>query len=222
MVSTGKKITIPLFSLIFAITVSSFIAPLLLEPGTVRGMDGNANVLDYSNQWDALPVYPRIVYYFGDFNCHQIENRSFAINGNKMPMCSRCIGIFVGMSLGIGIAVFAPVRQTASEILLSIFPSKVSRGVNMIDRWINRRMRTDLMLSPFLVSLSLLLGIPMIVDGIGQSILGLWESTNIIRAITGSLFGLISFLWFSAYIHAVLYIPGDEFSINPPSKGDAK
>ena len=222
MVSTGKKITIPLFSLIFAITVSSFIAPLLMEPGTVRGMDGNANMLDYSNQWDSLPVIPRIAYYFGDFNCHQIENRSFLINGNKMPMCSRCIGIFAGMSLGIGIAVLAPVRVTASEILLRVLPGIISRRVGRIDRWINKRMGTDLRISPLLVSLSILLAIPMLVDGVGQSIFRLWESTNLARAITGSLFGLISFLWFSAYIHAVLYIPENDFVFNMLPKGNAK
>ena len=222
MVFTGKKITIPLFLLIFTITALSFIAPLLIDPGTVRGMDGNANMLDYSNQWDSLPVIPRIVYYFGDFNCHQIENRSFLINDNKMPMCSRCIGIFAGMSLGIGIAILAPVRVTATEIILKVLPGIISRRVERIDRRINKRMRTDLRISVLLVSLSFLLAIPMIIDGMGQSIFRLWESTNLARAITGFLFGFISFLWFSAYIHAVLYIPEDDFVINTPPKEGGK
>ena len=65
---------------------SMFFAPLMLAPETVHDLDGNANMIDYGEMWDDLPIFPRIVYYFGDFNCHQKAERSFEINNNQMPV----------------------------------------------------------------------------------------------------------------------------------------
>jgi len=218
MVSLGKKITIPLFAVIFFIAVSVFVAPLTLEPGTVRHADGNANMVDRANFWDTLPVYHRIIYYFGDFNCHQIEDRSYVINGNQMPMCTRCVGIFAGLSIGIGIAIMAPVRETASAILLNIHPKRLARLVRRIDGRIKKRFGADIRLYPFLSVISVILCIPMVLDGTLQ-LFSPYESTNMTRIVSGFVFGAVSFFWFSAYVHSVMYMPETPpYSITGPRR----
>ena len=178
--------------------------PFLLEPGTVDHLDANANMLDHSNHWDDLPPYPRIIYYFGDFNCHQIEDRSFHLHGNQLPMCARCISIFTGLSAGMLVTLVASTRMFASQILLSLIPKPIRKLIMKGDSRINKHM--DFQLSPVLVLLSILLALPMALDGSIQMISS-YESTNITRLATGFLFGLITGLWFSAAIHAFLYIP---------------
>jgi len=221
MVNTGKKITIPLFCVIFFIAASQFIVPYIMEPGTVRHMDANANMLDHSNLWNTLPVYPRIIYYFGDFNCHQKEHRSFVINGNQMPMCARDVGIFAGLSVGLIIPIILPARETASDIILNLFPRKISTRIRRADERIRKRTGFDVVFSPLLAIISVLLALSMVIDGSVQ-ILSSYESTNLIRIITGLLFGFISFLWFSAYINSVLYVPElPKYLFNEPS-GEVK
>ncbi len=217
MVSLGKKVTIPIFLIILYITIAQFVSPLTMEPGTVVHLHGNANMLDFSNKWDELSLYHRIVYYFGDFNCHQFEERSLTLNGNQMPMCSRCTGIFTGLSIGMAIAIAAPVRRSGSEILLNIMPKFISRCIMKGDRRLLRRTERDYVFSPILVGLSILLILPMVLDGLGQTILRLWESTNAARLVTGSIFGVVSFFWFTAYVHSVLYEP-----LLPPGPSEPK
>jgi uncharacterized membrane protein len=206
MVTTGKKITIPLFCVIFFIAASQFIVPYIMEPGTVRHMDANANMMDHSNFWNTLTIYPRIIYYFGDFNCHQMEHRSFVINGNQMPMCARDAGIFVGLSVGLLIPIILPARETASEIILKLFPRKISHKIRRTDKRIRKKTGLDIQFSPLLAIISILFALSMVIDGSVQ-MFSSYESTNPMRVITGLLFGFTSFLWFSSYIHSVLYVP---------------
>ena len=192
-----------------------------MEPGTVRHKDANANMLDHSNFWNTLPVYPRIIYYFGDFNCHQIEHRSFVINGNQMPMCARDAGIFMGLAVGLIIPIILPATITASEIILTLFPRKLSNKIRRTDERIRKRTGFDVRFSPLLGISSVLLALSMVIDGSVQ-MFSSYESTNLIRLITGLLFGFISFLWFSAYIHSVLYVPElPKYLIKGPS-GEVK
>lgn len=219
MIPLGKKITFPIFLFIFFIAASQFIAPLTIEPGTVEHLGANANMLDYSNKWDELPIFHRIIYYFGDFNCHQLEERSLYVNGNQMPMCARCTGIFVGLALGVGLALAAPVKGSASETILNLFPRTVSHPIIKVDSRLMRRWNVDFIFSPILAGISFLLALPMAIDGLGQTVLGLWESTNTIRLVTGGLFGFISFFWFTTYVHSVLYVPEHEPNVSVTQGG---
>lgn len=211
MVSLGKKITIPLFVLVFLITLSFFLAPLSLEPGTVRHLHGGANRIDYPDLWNGLSFYQRIVYYFGDFNCHQIESRSFILGGNQLPVCARDVGLFVGLTAGMGAAIIAPAQMTASMILLSLLPGPVRRGVQKIDKRIRKLIKLDLLMSPLLAFISVLLALPMVLDGSIQLVTS-YESTNLVRVITGFAFALTGSLWFTAYVHSALYEP---FEMSP-------
>ncbi|MCH1587861.1 MAG: DUF2085 domain-containing protein, partial [Flavobacteriales bacterium] len=50
--------------------------------------------------WTSLNPYAGFVYGFGDLNCHQKHERSFEINSNQMPVCTRDVGIFFGLVVG--------------------------------------------------------------------------------------------------------------------------
>jgi len=70
---------------------SIIIASLTLAPGTV------ANMIDYPSKWASLLIYHRIVYASGDLLCHRKTSRSYVINGDQMPLCSRDTGLYLGV-----------------------------------------------------------------------------------------------------------------------------
>ena len=98
--------------------ISFFLAPALVAQGTITDLEGRANAIDfasedgrygYGNQhgdenrtfvWTELNFYSAFIYAFGDFNCHNKAERSWDINGNQMPVCTRDLGIFLGVAIG--------------------------------------------------------------------------------------------------------------------------
>jgi uncharacterized membrane protein len=52
----------------------------------------------------AAPLLPgwtgAIVYGLGSLICHQIPERSFYLAGFQLPVCARCLGIYVGAAAG--------------------------------------------------------------------------------------------------------------------------
>ena len=103
-----------------------FIAPAMMPEGSVPELSGRANAMDYATEgswgnndhgedspvghdqsahggtfaWTELNPVWAFVYGFGDLNCHQKHERSWDINGNQMPVCTRDIGIFLGLFAG--------------------------------------------------------------------------------------------------------------------------
>ncbi len=155
--SSAVRIVIGLTLLIFALLLIA--APFLEPPGTVDfGNNGIVGKFEHAGNISHMqnPV-AKAMYTFGDWECHQHASRSFFLNGNQMPVCSRCTAIF----LSIGITAFA----------LMFF-----------------RIRAN-----FWVILLLIL--PMAVDGVMQ-LLTPYESTNLIRFITGSLAGFATVIAF--------------------------
>ncbi len=155
-------------------TLSLFIAPLTLEPGTVDDLDGNANMIDYMDRWEELPPYHSAVYIFSDFNCHQKSSRSYFINENQVPVCARDVGIFAGMSIGLFIMIFIQSRRDYKDIILDLLH-------------INKNY-TQKQKSWIIVILGLITVLPMALDG-GIQLVTPYESTNPLRTITGLLFG---------------------------------
>ena len=49
--------------------------------------------------WSEVNFYAAIIYGFGDVNCHQKSERSWEVNNNQLPVCTRDVGIFAGLSL---------------------------------------------------------------------------------------------------------------------------
>ncbi len=174
---TIKKI--PLFLLITSLTWSLllYLTPLSLAPETVKDLDGRANQIDYISLWNGLPLPQRIVYILGDLNCHQNYNRSFVVNGNQMPVCSRDTGIFIGCNIGIASVFRVVTKNGASRAFLGLFikESKLEK--------IRHPKR--------IIALILFIGtLPLIIDGILQLFTN-YESSNGIRFFTGLVFGVI-------------------------------
>ena len=183
-----------------------FISPLMLAEGSVPELSGRANAIDYMNEgswgngdhdergsvghnqsshggsfaWSELNPVFGFVYAFGDINCHQKHDRSWKLNENQMPVCARDVGIFMGFFMG---SLFFRMRGynrwSVRDTFLSVFDDDSIESVYLNDG----RLR--------LMILFLALGIvPMAVDGFTQ-LLTVYESTNIIRVITGFMAGFV-------------------------------
>lgn len=180
-----NKIPLVFFICVFAYTISLFIAPLTLEPGTVRDLDGNANMIDYQERWDDLPPYHAAIYIFSDFNCHQRYYRSYSLHGNQMPVCARDVGVFLGLSLGSVIMIFIRKRRDYRDTIFEILPFE--------------QQMPDKKKNYVLFILGALVVLPIGVDG-GLQLVTSYESVNPLRTITGLIFGF----GFSVFILALL------------------
>jgi len=132
-----------------------FFAPLFLPSGTVNDLSGVVGVSDNEKTIGKMPFPWNAVYSCGDRLCHQKADRSFFINGNQMPFCSRCTAIWLGLAIGLGFILFYQI-QLNEKFLFAIILSIVPLGI----------------------------------DGVGQ-LLGFWDSTNIVRLITGLMAGIV-------------------------------
>jgi len=194
-----------------------FLAPLLMPEGTVPELSGRANAFDYASEeswgnqdhgedaklghdqsahggafaWSELNPLWAFVYAFGDLNCHQKHERSWEVNGNQMPVCTRDVGIFLGLVIGVVLFGLRGLnRWTVRDTFLSVFPD------NMVEPLYQKDTRMGAML--LLVALGL---VPMGIDGFTQ-LLTDYESTNLVRVITGSFSGLVIGWWFAAALCA--------------------
>jgi uncharacterized membrane protein len=148
-----RSLTFVLFILFLIWIFLQFLSPLALPKDSVQDLSGLVVVYDNEHTIDNMDFPWSIVYSAGDRLCHQKAERSFFINGNQMPFCSRCTAIFFGLASGLGFMIFYQI-QLNEKFLLAI----------------------------------IVCIIPLALDGIGQ-LFNLWESTNLIRVITGLLTG---------------------------------
>jgi uncharacterized membrane protein len=115
----------------------------------------------------AGPVLPAwagaAVYGFGSFICHQLPERSFHLGGFQLPVCARCLGVYVGVPAGIAYA--------------SMWPGR-------------RRMAFDIGASA-LRRLALALAAPTIVTVVLEAI-GVWQTSNVTRALAGAPLGVFA------------------------------
>ena len=151
-----SKIKLILFSLFLIWFTLQVITPLMLPSNTVKNLSGVVGLVDNEELLINISQPWSTIYRIGDILCHQKTERSYFINGNQMPFCSRCTGIFLGLALGMLITV--------------IFQNKIT-------------------FSDKTVFFIILLMMPLIIDGTMQ-LLGIWESKNYIRMITGVLTGI--------------------------------
>jgi uncharacterized membrane protein len=65
----------------------------------------------------AMPLMPAwagaVAYGLGSFICHQLPERSFHLAGFQLPVCARCLGIYIGVSGGVAYAWTRPMRGLA-------------------------------------------------------------------------------------------------------------
>ncbi|HYM41056.1 MAG TPA: DUF2085 domain-containing protein [Thermoplasmata archaeon] len=182
---------------------SFFIAPAILAPGTfawpyaqyptVAYHLGAANQLNYEAIWQTLWIYPRAVYTFGDIQCHQLWFRSFYINGNQMPMCARMTSMYVFANVGLVAAAFAQPSTSAGRVMVNALPA-----------WFRRRLarfHPD-RAGALIVVVGLL---PVAIDGFYQlfSDITHYESTNLMRVLTGAPGGFVGGLLVGAMLISI-------------------
>jgi len=101
------SIVIILFFVLFSIWASlQFLAPVFLPSDSVKDLSGTVGISDNDELISKMPFPWNSIYSIGDRMCHQKAERSFFINGNEMPFCSRCTALWLGLAIGLGIMVF--------------------------------------------------------------------------------------------------------------------
>ena len=184
-----------------------FVTPLTMEPGTIPELSGRANLIDYAtvdgwgswgngdngedspvghNQfihggvfaWTEHGPLVAIVYMIGDINCHQKYDRSYEVNGNQTAICARDVGILLGFVAGAIVwSRYGLNRYSIRDSFLSILP----------DKWVAPLYKTDRRLIAMWAIIIAGLA-PTGIDGFTQ-LLTDYESTNIVRILTGSTMG---------------------------------
>lgn len=150
-----SKIIIILFLIFFIWVLLQFLAPIFLPETSVEDISGLVALSDNENTINNMSFPWNSIYSAGDRLCHQKAERSFFVNGNQMPFCSRCTAIWLGLALGLLFMIFYTIQLDGKFLFIA-----------------------------------LLCVFPMGLDGVSQ-LIGLWESTNLIRFITGLLTGFI-------------------------------
>ncbi|MFW5872945.1 MAG: DUF2085 domain-containing protein [bacterium] len=83
----------------------------------------------------AITVYDNSLTAYGHFAfsiiCHQKEDRTFQINGQQMPVCHRCLGIYLGALLGVVGFLFYR-NMKLSYFLISMLPMALDGGTQLV------------------------------------------------------------------------------------------
>ncbi len=190
-------------------SLSFFIAPLTIKPGSfawpysqyplVANQLGAANHLDYAAIWETFWIYPRAVYTFGDFQCHELWYRSLWVNGNQMPMCARMTSMYIFANFGLVAAAFAPPSTSAAQVMLNAMP-----------RWVRARLaRIGVERAGAVIVVVGLL--PVAIDGFTQlfSDVTHYESTNVMRILTGIPGGFVGGLLVGAMLISIRQFSAD-------------
>ncbi len=177
---TWSKPLLALFLVGLVWSLSLFIVPFTLSPGTVANLNGWANRVDYADLWYTLPPYPMVIYFLGDAQCHQISDRTIYLNGNEMPVDARDVSIYVFGTVALFGAMFIQPSTDAVQTFMRAFPRRFRETVR-------RRMSQGLFIGLFIV----LMLLPVALDGTIQ-LLTEYESTNVKRVLTGIPAGIMA------------------------------
>jgi uncharacterized membrane protein len=103
--------------------LGNFVSPFLVPAGTVDL--GNTGIVGMDHEEDIDSIdngFAEFFYVMGDGNCHQRASRSFFLNDNQMPFCSRCTAIFIGLVVGILIVMFLELEVNFLVVVLGLVP----------------------------------------------------------------------------------------------------
>jgi uncharacterized membrane protein len=109
-----------------------------------------------------MDLFIALVYAAGSVVCHQLPERSFFLDGQQLPICARCTGLYLSGAAGfIGWAAI-----------------KVTRG------WRGWQIRPRIALAIVAAS-----AVPTVLS-VASGMLGLWDGSNATRALLAIPFGL--------------------------------
>ena len=139
MINDGGRITSGvLLILLVASTVwvaLTVTAPLLVPSDTLLDLTGTVGMRENVAQFESLSIVPRTIYIIGDLECHQIAERSYFLNGNQMPFCSRDLGLFIGLMVGFGIATFISIQINPLLLILGLLPLGLDGGIQLVTEY---------------------------------------------------------------------------------------
>ncbi|MDD1770292.1 MAG: DUF2085 domain-containing protein [Methanomassiliicoccales archaeon] len=127
-----RKAEVVIFVIFLTFTSLVFLAPFTLTPGQVTDLSGKVGTIDNQAQIDQMNPFAAAIYWFGDGNCHQVAARSYYLNGNEMPFCSRDIGVFVGLAAGMGLVLVARPKARILIPLLGLVPIAIDGGLQLL------------------------------------------------------------------------------------------
>ena len=115
-------------------TISLIVAPLFLPPNSVdfgKGSPVGTNDFQKERKNLSMTGYIDFLYWQGDVNCNLIASRSFFLNGNQMPVCSRCLAIYAGMAVALLFSTrrFYPIKGWG--LILGLVPMGMDGGVQL-------------------------------------------------------------------------------------------
>ena len=120
-----------------------------------------------------MEAFESILTFLGSSLCHQLEERSFSIDGFQMPLCARCLGLHLAFLVS---AMLILVRRDPRLSGLPSARSMVAVGALMI---------------------------PAMADVV-LSYLGIIDSDNTRRVVTGALFGAVLAFVLVPFIRSLL------------------
>ncbi len=103
----------------FALTI---IAPFTLPADSVKDLSGAVGRIDNEDTTSRMNPLAKAIYTIGDAYCHQISGRSYYLNGNQMPFCARDEGIFLGLVIGMTLAIITRYEIKVIYFILGIVP----------------------------------------------------------------------------------------------------
>ena len=111
------------------------IAPLSLPTGSVKDLSGSVGRLDNPGQEAKMNLFAQAVYTMGDIECHQIAERSYYLNGNELPICSRDVGLSIGLLTGMLIGLLYVRRINPFLLAVGILPMVMDGGLQAISSY---------------------------------------------------------------------------------------
>jgi uncharacterized membrane protein len=118
--SDKAELAILLFFMIwFLLTI---LAPFTLPANSVKDLSGTTGSIDNEDVIEEMNPLAGAIYTVGDAYCHQISGRSHYLNGNQMPFCSRDEGLFLGLAIGMAVAIVTRYEISALGLILGIAP----------------------------------------------------------------------------------------------------
>jgi uncharacterized membrane protein len=111
------------------------IAPLTLPSDSVKDLSGAVGRLDNPGQEAKMNIFARAIYTMGDIECHQIAERSFYLNGNELPVCSRDLGISIGLVTGMIIGLVYVRRINPIILVAGLLPMVLDGGLQAVSSY---------------------------------------------------------------------------------------
>lgn len=154
-----RRVWILFFLAALAVILPQIVVPLAMPAGTLH--------MPVAFSLEEPATWP---YAFGTLVCHQRPDRSFALAGNQLPVCERCLAIELGMAAAFAATLLVAPRGGFFTSLSAFLPGRFRSAAGVL-------------------TVGLVLMLPMAVDGWLQ-LVTVYVSATPQRIGTGFLYGL--------------------------------